>query len=153
MSTDDPTPAGSRAVGTLHPEPVSTWRRWSVLLPALAFLCGLALGGAVIGAATRDGGSTGAVASGATATPSPSRSSAGPPEPGPCAQAAARAGEAYDLLEKGFRAARDLDASALADLVQQVQQQRPEVEALIQQCQHRAGTAGASPSPVPSASS
>lgn len=131
---------------------------WTILLPALAFLVGLVLGGVLIGVSRDDSG--GSVAGGAaTALPSPT-SSPGAADvtvtvPGPCVQAADRADEAYALVEKGVRAARNLDARGLADLVAQVQRDRPQVQQLIAECRTavaaRALTSSGSalPSPVP----
>lgn len=127
------------------------WRRWSVLLPALAFLAGVLLGGAVIGAAS-SGGDDSPAARPRVATPAPSPSSADVTVtvPGACVQAADRAEQAYGLLERGAAAARDLDARALAELVDEVQQQRPEVQALVEQCRAAAARAVVEPSPTPS---
>lgn len=146
------TAGGDRPPGGAVEEQDSRWRRWSVLLPALAFLAGLLLGGAVLGAAGRSDDQTGAtgerVRPSATPTPSPSGGDLLVRVPGPCLQAADRAEQAYALLERGVTAARDLDARALADLVDQVQQQRPEVQALVERCRAAAATAVVQPSPT-----
>ena len=125
-------------------------RTWSVLLPAITFLAGLALAAAVLGAT--GAGDEPAAAARPTPTPTPS-ASPGQPElvvtvPGPCLQAAERAEQAYALLEQGVTAARDLDARALADLVDQVQRERPQVEALVQACREAAGDAVVQPTPT-----
>lgn len=125
-------------------------RAWSLLLPALTFLAGLGLAAAVLGATGSDD------AEDATAQPTPSPTpSASPAQPelvvrvpGPCLQSAERAEQAYALLERGVTAARDLDARALADLVDQVQRERPQVEALVQACREAAGDAVVQPTPT-----
>lgn len=152
MTEDGPVHADTSPSTTITDDPTSAWRRWSVLLPALAFVAGLLLGGGVIGAATRNSGPDGSVTADASPStePTPTASGLTINVPGPCVQAANRAGDAYALLEKGVAAARDLNASALADLVAQVQRQRPEVQALVRQCQEQAGSAVVSPSPLPS---
>ncbi len=131
----------------------SGWQRWSVLLPALAFVGGAALGGVVVGVAVGGGSSSSsdAAAPGATPTPTPSagRADAVVRVPGPCLQAADRADDAYALVQQGVQAARDLDARALADLVDQVQQQRPQVQALIADCRAAAADTVLQPAPTP----
>lgn len=125
-------------------------RTWSVLLPALTFLAGLALAAAVLGATSSDDEPDAAAQP--TPTPTPSTSPAQPElvvtVPGPCLQSAERAEQAYALLEQGVTAARDLDARALADLVDQVQRERPQVEALVQACREAAGDAVVQPTPT-----
>lgn len=131
------------------------WRRWSVLLPALTFLAGLLLGGAVIAATATDDGEE-RVAAAPTATPTVGSGQPQPTPtdlvvrvPGPCVQAAERAEVAYLILEEGVAAARDLDARRLAELVDRAQQERPEVEALVRQCQQATGDAIVNPAPTP----
>lgn len=119
------------------------WRRWSVLLPALTFLAGVALGAAVLGASTTEDEPRAAP----TAPPTPSAS---PTDvtirvPGPCLQAAERAEQAYALVERGVTAARDLDARELADLVDEAQRQRPEVQSLVEACRSAATDAVVQP--------
>lgn len=123
------------------------WRRWSVLLPALTFLAGLALGAAVLGASTTQD-DTQAAPPPPSAAPAPTASDLLVRVPGPCLEAAERAEQAYALVERGVTAARDLDARGLADLVDEVQQQRPEVQALVDACRTAAGNAVVQPSPT-----
>lgn len=150
MSQDDDGQQDAAGPAVLVDAHGSGWRRWAALLPAVAFVAGLLLGGAVVGAATRDTGSGGAVAP----SPSPSATAAGrpagPPPPGACVQAADRADSAYATLERASKAATNLDAAALADVLGQVQQQRPEVQALVQQCREQAAAVGRGPTPSPS---
>lgn len=158
---DDPTrppdgrPVGAGPDGARHVALAAeqgTWKRWSVLLPALAFVAGLLLGGAVIGVGLQqDHQQQGAVAAGGPPTPTPSASPSGltVDVPGSCLQAANKAEDAYGLVEKGVAAARGLDARALADLVDQAQRQRPEVQRLIDACRAAAQTAVVEPSPTP----
>jgi len=123
------------------------WRRWSVLLPALTFLAGLALGAAVLGASTTQD-RTPAASPPPSPTPTPTPTELLVRVPGPCLEAAERAEQAYALVEQGVKAARDLDARGLADLVDEVQRQRPEVQALVEACREAAGDAVVQPTPT-----
>ena len=138
---------------SLVDEQGTRWRRWSVLLPALTFVAGLALGAAVLGASTAqddEGTVGGRPAPAAAPAPSPTASDLLVRVPAPCLQAAERAEQAYALVEQGVTAARELDARGLADLVDQVQQQRPEAPALLDACRAAAATAVVEPAPAPS---
>lgn len=145
-SQDDGERHGQGAV--LVDQDGARWRRWSVLLPALTFLAGLALGAAVLGASTTRDGTEAAPPPPPAPAPSPSPSDLLVRVPGPCLQAAERAEQAYALVEQGVAAARELDARALADLVDEVQQQRPEVQALVDTCRAAAGEAVVQPGPT-----
>ena len=146
-----------RQEGSAAPAPGAAagpwWRRWSVLLPALTFLVGLLLGAAVIAALSSDGDDERAAprapAPAPTAQPSPSAAlTVRVPEP--CVRAADKAEQAYALLEQGVAAARDLDARGLQELVDTVQRERPQVEALVRQCREQSATALAQPTPAAS---
>lgn len=120
-----------------------------MLLPAVTFLLGLLLGAVVVGAASDDG-DDGQAAPPAAASPSPAPSAQGQLTvrvPAPCLQAADEAEQAYGLLEQGVAAARDLDARRLQELVDTVQRERPQVEALVRACREQAAAALASPAP------
>ena len=160
MSHDQPEPGSVRVptgdtAGGGEDTGASRWRSWSVVLPALAFLAGLLLGGAVIGAAFNSDNADSSAAGGPgdtatpTTTPTATASDLNVTVPGPCVQAAERADDAYALVERGVKAARDLDAGALADLVDEVQRQRPEVQALIAECQQQTGDRIVNPGPTP----
>ncbi len=148
----DSSEAGRHAQGSrLVDEDGSRWRRWSVLLPALTFVAGLALGAAVLGASTTEDGE------GTVAAPAPAPPAAAPAPtpsdllvrvPGPCLQAAEQAEQAYALVEQGVTAARELDARGLADLVDQVQRQRPEAQAQVDACRSAAATSVVEPAPT-----
>lgn len=148
----DSSEAGRHAPGSrLVDDAGSRWRRWSVLLPALTFVAGVALGAAVLGASTAQD-DEGAVA----AVPAPTAVTAPTPSdllvrvPGPCLQAAEQAEQAYALVERGVAAARELDARGLADLVDEVQRQRPEAQAQVDACRSAAATTAVEPAPAPS---
>lgn len=156
MSQDPPSaaPPGASVV-TPDEEAGSSWRRWTVLLPAGTFLVGVLLGGAVVGAAGQDDDGSGTVAQGSpSASPTPTASGDGDlvvTVPGPCVQVADRAEAAYALLDRGIAAARDLDAGALAELVDEVQRDRPEVQALVQRCREAGAANVVEPEPEPTA--
>ena len=150
MSEDVPEHDGGRHAAGLVDDDGPGWRRWSVLLPALTFLAGLALGAAVLGASTAqdEEGTAGPRPPSAAPVPSPTPSDLLVRVPAPCLQAAERAEQAYALVEQGVAAARELDARGLADLVDQVQQQRPEVQGLVDACRAAAGNAVVQPRPT-----
>lgn len=140
-----------RPVQVARPDGVSRGR--AVLLTASAFAVGLLLGAAVLGADDPAGRTAAAPVPTATAGPSPAPTptatgGATLRVPGPCLQAAEQADEAYALVEEGVVAARNLDARALADLVDRAQRSRPEVQALLDACRAEAG--GAPPAPAAS---
>ena len=153
MSEDPGRDDGARSAQApaLVDEEGARWRRWTVLLPALTFVAGLALGAAVLGASTTqddEGTVGGRPPPSAAPVPSPTASDLLVRVPGPCLQAAERAEQAYALVEQGVTAARELDARGLADLVDQVQQERPEVQALVDACRAAAGEAVVQPRPT-----
>lgn len=152
MADEDPRSQGQdrhEQGSSLVDEDGSRWRRWSVLLPAVTFVTGLALGAAVLGASTTQD-EEGAVPAAPTAAPTaaPGQGELLVRVPPSCLQAAERAEQAYALVEQGVTAARELDARGLADLVDQVQQQRPEVQALVDACRAAAGDAVVQPRPT-----
>jgi hypothetical protein len=152
-TTTSSTTTGSRPRGRRD----GPLRRITWLLPALAFVVGLVLGGVVVGAiasgsdgAEEAGGST-ATAGGAprpTAPASPGSSgdtTATIRVPAECAALAGDARNAAALLQQAAKAARDLDANALADVARRMQDERDRLTAQADACQ------GASPSvPAPS---
>lgn len=148
-STPQPSPTSPSGSGPLTPvEPSDGGRRWAVLLPAVTFLAGALLGGAVIRAGSDDDPDA-AASRPPSASPSPS---ADPDTvlvrvPGPCVQVADRTEEAYALLDRGVLAARDLDAGGLADLVDEVQRLRPQVQELVEQCRSAARDSVVEPAP------
>ena len=151
MGDDARTEAAGRREPPRHltDEPSGRWGRWSVLLPALTFLAGLLLGAAVLGATRSDDGTPPPrAAPSAVPTPSPSPSDALVRVPGPCLQAAEQAEQAYALVEQGVAAARELDARGLADLVDEVQRRRPEVQALLEACRTAASRGIVEPAPT-----
>lgn len=113
-------------------ETASTGRQaWWI--PAATFVVGLVLGGGVI-AATQSGGdaqaggdtSSSPSASDSPSSPTDSPSPSGPADavltvPGECLQIAEDSQEVLDLVNDAVAAARDLDASALSDVVREIQ--------------------------------
>ena len=140
---------GQHAQGVrLVDEGGARWRRWSVLLPAFTSAGGLARGAAVLGASTsRDDEGKATALSRTPAAPSPTRGDLAVRVPGPSLEAAGRAPRAYALVEQGVTAGRELDARGLADLVDRVQRQRPEAQALVDACRTAAGEAVVQPPP------
>ena len=115
---------------------------------------GTVLGAVVVSAITSGADSAGSVAGGtsssaggpsATATPSPSaRGDVTITVPAQCAEIADDAREATDLLNQAATAARDLDATALADVVRRMQDVRDRLAAKAGAC--RGTSVSASPS-------
>ena len=143
-----PSPSGSGSSATEE----SAWKRWSVLLPALTFLVGLALGAAVIGVAqSTDEGVEGpeALASPGAAAPSPTPTSGdlNVTIPASCVEAAEKAEFAYDVLQDAASAVRDLDARRLAEVVDLAQTEQAEVDRLISACREAAGSSLLEPDP------
>ena len=149
MSEDPRSVDGGREQGaSLVDDDGPRWRRWSVLLPALTFVAGLALGAAVLGASTTEDEEGERPAPSAAPTPTPEEGGLLVRVPPSCLQAAERAEQAYALVEQGVAAARELDARELADLVDEVQQQRPQVQALVDACRAAAADAVVQPRPT-----
>lgn len=144
--SDRPPPATSTvtAPGTSQE---SGWRRWSVLLPALAFVVGLALGAAVVGVSQLGESGSEEPLAAPSATPEPQPEPVGSPSPSPlvitvpapCVEAAEQAETAYDVLDRAVTAVRELDARQLADVVDAAQTERAETEALVDACRAAAG--------------
>ncbi len=139
-------PATSSATSTATSSETG-WRRWSVLLPALAFVVGLALGAAVVGVSQLGGSSPDEplAAPSTSSTPMPEPAASPSPSallitvPAPCVQAAEQAETAYDVLDRAVTAVRELDARQLADVVDAAQTERAETEALVDACRTAAG--------------
>ena len=138
--------SGSSARTTSDDRPA--WRRWSVVLPAVTFLLGLLLGAVVVAASGDDEQDRTAAPAAPKAAPTPSAEGQLTVRvPGPCLRAAEAAEQAYAVLEQGVAAARDLDARRLQELVDTVQRERPQVEALVRACREQAAAALVSPAP------
>jgi len=127
-------------------------RRLTWVLPALAFLVGVVLGAAVVGAIASGGAGTAADGSadeqrgatrGTTAVPSPGQprdTTATVTVPSECAALADDAQDAASLLEQAATAARDLDAKTLADVARRMRDARDHLTAQADACR------GAAPS-------
>lgn len=143
----DRTPPATSTTSSTATSTESGWRRWSVLLPALTFAVGLALGAAVVGVSELGGSSADeeVAAPSSTSTPTPEPDAAPSPSallitvPAPCVQAAEQAETAYDVLDRAVTAVRELDARQLADVVDAAQTERAETEALVDACRAAAG--------------
>ena len=141
------TPSGSTPPATstvTSSEP--GWRRWSVLLPALTFAVGLALGAAVVGVSQLGGSSSDEPLAAPSSSSTPASEPVAPSPsallitvPAPCVQAAEQAETAYAVLDQAVTAVRELDARQLADVVDAAQTERSETEALIDACRTAAG--------------
>ncbi len=112
-------------------------------IPAAAFVVGLALGGGVI-AATMSGGDTGSAgsspsASASSGAPTATASPSTPADatltlPGECLQVAEDSQKALDLVNDAVAAARDLDASALSDVVRELQSSQDTISKQAAEC-------------------
>lgn len=139
--------AGAAATGAPPTTGGTSGRSWSWLLPALAFVAGVALGALVVGVGTLgdDAGSTSAsgVTASPTAEPDPEepRSSADVivRVPGACLEAADGAEEAARQVDDVADAVRAFDARRLQELVDRFQQLQPEVQRLADRCRELSG--------------
>ena len=112
-------------------------RNWHALLPALTFVVGVTLGGALVGLPEWGQSDTGAPPS---ATPSPVTSSPAPTALSPteaCLAAGGDAAKAVDLLGQAAAAIRDLDASRLQQVLDEAQRLDAMIRAEVGRC--RAG--------------
>lgn len=120
---------------------------WTWLLPALAFVAGVALGAVVVGVgASGDGDGTAQVGASPTSEPSSGDQPTGTASsdalvrvPASCLQAADGAEEAAREVDDVVEAVRTFDARRLQELVDRFQQLQPEVQRLADQCRGAAG--------------
>ena len=135
--------APEKPTGDSAPKQESAWKSWSVLLPALTFLVGLALGAAVVGvASTSDDGVEGPTAQESqepSPSPSPTSSDLVVTIPAPCVEAAEKAELAFDVLQDAASAVRDLDARRLAEVVDLAQTEQEVVDRLVSECRAQSG--------------
>ncbi len=149
-------------------EPRGASRFW--LIPALTFLVGLVLGGAVI-AAVGSGGDgavtgSGGTSSSTTSAPSTLTTSTSPDAtvtvPSACLQVADDSQALLGLVSNAVGAVRDLDAARLSDIVRQLRDAQNALSETATRCQEAAGTStsplgsptsGASSTPAPSSPS
>lgn len=131
----------------------SAWQRWAGrLLPALTFLVGLALGAAVIVAATGD--TREVVQEPAPASPSPSEPTDGNGDtvvtlPGACEDAAQNITEATRLLDDVIGAVRDFRPQELVDLLNQLEDLDDATRPLATECAEVSVTEAPQPSESP----
>ncbi len=121
------------------------------ILPVVALLLGGVLGGVLVGVSRSDTSSGGAAGSptatapgGATASPSQDVSVSAT-VPAECLEAADKASAALSQVQQGLSALRDLRASDLRDVLDQLQIAQPEISDLAQQCRDRAQLPSVSP--------
>ena len=155
----DPTPGDepqstSRGDAAHRPHSQSTPHRagsrfW--LLPALTFLVGLLLGGAVVGLSTSGDADDGAAASRPTqtVTVTPGAASDRPAAtvtvPGPCLDVADSTDEVLRLVNRAATAARDLDASRLSAVVRELQERQADLTRKTSACRAAASAAIVAP--------
>ena len=121
-------------------------RSWTWVLPALAFVAGVALGAAVVSVGNLGGDDSRAAAVAVSPSPSPD-DDAGPSAsadvvvrvPGACLEAADGAEEAAREVDDVADAVRSFDARRLQELVDRFQQLQPEVQRLADRCRELAG--------------
>lgn len=112
------------------------------LIPALAFLVGLLLGG-VLTYATSGGDADVPQAGDTTATAAPSPSPGASEDltvvvPAACVEAADLSEATFDAVARGFTALRGFDAEALREVVDELQEAQPRVAELATQCREAA---------------
>lgn len=126
---------------------------WSLLLPTLTFVVGLALGGGLV-YATSGGDAATTPEAAPSASPSRSADAGGDTTvtlPAECAQASEQITRAYGLLREAVGQVRDFDASRLVETIDELQtvdeETRPLVEACSQVSVGTSPTETAEPSP------
>ena len=120
---------------------------WTWLLPALAFVAGVALGAVVVAVgASGDGDGRSDVTASPTSDPSAgadptstASSDAVVRVPSSCLEAADGAEEAAREVDDVVEAVRAFDARRLQEIVDRFQQLQPEVQRLADQCRETAG--------------
>jgi hypothetical protein len=124
-----------------------------LLVPALALLVGLVLGGTLVAVTRGDSDGTGGAGGGASAAPGAGSTSAtaSPTStatslvvnvPAACVQLADDAQVVRDLIDKAVAAARDLNATDLSALVPQMQQAQEKLSAQADACRAATNTSG-----------
>ena len=115
----------------------SSWSWLGVLVPTVTFVVGLVLGGVLVYA--NNGGDASEVA----APESESETSASPSAadqdtlvtlPAACDQAATKVREAYDLLRQAVGQVQDLQADALVDTLNSLEDVDAEARVLVSEC-------------------
>ena len=121
-------------------------RRGFLLVPAVTFLVGLALGAALVWVAQpsgsgEDDGSEAQPSPGMTVSPSPSPSepSAASPSPGPCVRAAQDAEQVIRLVRAAVTALGALDAARLEELVDEMELLDEQVRDNARLCREASG--------------
>jgi hypothetical protein len=137
-----------QAPGEGPPSPDGTEGRSSVttwLLPALAFVAGVALGAVVVAVGTTADGDAGLLA-GDDATPTPTATADDSARedlivrvPAACLDAADAAEQAARRVDDVVRAVGDLDARRLQELVDEFQRLEPVARTFAEQCRSFAG--------------
>lgn len=138
MSSSQPTPPPSTPPSTTTPRPAA----W--LIPAVALLVGVILGGVIIWVSTSSSRSGSGISTAIptvteTVTPSNGTSSPGTAAtlsvPAQCLQVADDSKAVVDLVNKSVTAVRDLDAAKLSDLVRQIQAAQETLQTNATSCQ------------------
>jgi hypothetical protein len=142
-------PATTPAPGGRRPPPPLYW-----LLPVLALVIGLVLGGLLVGVARDGDDSAGddvtSADSSPTATPSPTPTgdlTVRAVVPAECVEAADQASAALESVDRGLTALRELDTSQLRDVLSELERAQPEIRELAQQCREEAQLPTISPTP------
>ncbi len=131
----------------VEPEGRSGLAPW--IVPVVAFLVGLLLGGVLIGVTrgNNDNSSTAAPPT-PTASPTPTGSSTNVTltVPAACLKAGDLAQQGLTLADQAVTAVRDLNAKQAQDIVAQMRALRPQVQAATNACRQTRLTASANPS-------
>ncbi len=141
--------AGTDSASRQAQPPAAKGSSWTWLLPALTFLAGVALAGAVF-AVTNSGDDQGVLADpGGSASPASPATSASPTSPPPtdlvvtvpqsCLDAADGVSRVSQEVRGAVEAVRDLDARRLQEIVDRIQALQPEVQAFADTCRATAG--------------
>ncbi len=138
MSSSQPTPPPSTPAPPAKPRPAA----W--LIPAVALLVGVILGGVIIWVSTsssRSGSGISTAIPTVTETVTPTNGTSSPGTvatlsvPAECLQVADDSKAVVDLVQQSVTAARDLDAAKLSDLVRQIQAAQQTLQTHAASCQ------------------
>ena len=151
------TPARSAPATTGQP-PRAVGARWW-LIPAVTFVIGLVLGGALVGALRPESAEVAgdALPSPTSTGPQPTTTVTGAPAtgtvvvPAECLDVARDSQALLDLTEQAVAAARDLDAGRLSDIVRQIDEAQTTLRTHTQACRavDASLTSGSTPSSTP----
>ena len=134
----------------------SGWSWPGLLVPTVTFLVGLVLGGVLVYANSGGASEVMAPESDTTASPSAADEDTLVTLPAACDQAATKVREAYDLLRQAVGQVQDLQADALVDTLNSLEDVDAEARVLVTECSavqvSTSPTASSDATPSPSTS-